>query len=83
MELQQEQALNQQAYRRLKKKIDQTYRTGQYVAIVRGMVVADAPTFRELIAKLAPIEEDPNRRFVIQAGVEYPKQEIILKGTQP
>ena len=70
MELQQEQALNQQAYRRLKKKIDQTYCTGQYVAIVRGRVVADAPTFRELIAKLAPIEEN--------CPEETPKELILL-----
>jgi len=80
--VQQEQQLNQRAYRRLKKKIDQTHLAGQYVAIVRGKVVADAPTFRELIAKLAPIEGDPDRRFVIQAGVEYPEKEIIKKLTR-
>ena len=83
MNLQQEQELNQRAYRRLKKKIDQNYPAGQYVAIVRGKVVTDAPAFRELIAKLEPIETNPDRRFVVQAGVEYPKKEIIKKVTKP
>jgi len=83
MSLQQERGFNERAYRRLKKKIDQTYPARQYVAIVRGRVVADAPTFHELIAILEPIEKDPNRRFVVQAGVEYPKKVIIRKDMSP
>lgn len=77
MSVQQEQELNRQAYRRLKKDIDQTYPVGQYVAIVRGSVAADAPSLDELIAKLDWVEKDPDRRFVIRAGVSYPKKETI------
>jgi hypothetical protein len=78
MNLQEERRLNERAYRRFKRKIDETYPSGQYIAIVRGNVVADAPTFRQLMAKLQSIETDPNRRFVVQAGVEYPREAIVL-----
>lgn len=78
MDLQQERELNQRAYRRLKKKIDQTHPSGQYVAIVRGKIVADDSSIRQLIAKLNSIESDPDRRLVVQAGVEYPSKVVRL-----
>ena len=70
---------NQRSCRRLRRKIDEMYPTGQYVAIVRGKVVADAPTFPQLITQLRPIESDPERRLVVQAGVNYPQRAIDLQ----
>jgi 23S rRNA-/tRNA-specific pseudouridylate synthase len=78
MTLPEERRRNQRAYRRLKKQIDETYPAGQYVAIVRDKIVADAPDFRQLMVKTEPIERDPDRRFVIQAGVDYPQEMIVL-----
>lgn len=74
MDVASEQALNERTYRRLKTKIDRIYPGEQYVAIVRGKIVADAPTFRDLIVKLSSIESDPERRLIVQAGVEYPRK---------
>jgi hypothetical protein len=83
MAVEEERKQNQQAFRRLKKKIAQSYPMGHYVGIVRGKIVADDASFRGLISKLDAIERDPDRRFVIQAGVEYPERvEILLDRTQ-
>jgi len=77
LDLERERERNRRAYRRLKARIDQTYSAGQYIGIVRGKVVADAPTFSELLHKLASIEMHPDLRFVVQAGVDYPREVVI------
>ncbi len=68
---------NEAAYRRLRGEIDSTYRPGEYVAIVRGKIVAHAETFESLLAQLDQIEEEPMQRFVVQAGVNYPDYVVI------
>ena len=73
-----ERVLNQRAYRRLKNKINQSYANGRYVAIVRGKIVADVETFRELIANVDPLESDPDRRLVVQAGTDYPEKLTMM-----
>ena len=74
-----EQELNDRAYRHLKDSIDASYPPGQFVALVRGRVIADADSFSELLAKLDRVQADPRRSFVIQAGEEYPEYEIIRR----
>lgn len=69
---------NLDAYARLKDDIDLRYPHGQYVAIVRGAIVADAPTFSALLSKLATIEQEPDCRLVVQAGITYPYEETIF-----
>ncbi len=83
MNLRQEQELNQRVYRTLKKEINQSYPAGHYVAIVRGKIVADASSFRELLSKVEVIERNPDRRFVVQAGVDYPPKRIIRRKLIP
>jgi hypothetical protein len=83
MNADQEYELNERAYRRLKDHIDRTYPTGHYVALLAGEIAADAPTFEDLQAKLDRIEPDPQRGFVIQAGVEYPVYEVIRPSRAP
>jgi hypothetical protein len=77
MNAEQEYEFNERAYRRLKDHIDRTYPPGHYVALLAGNVVADGSTFEELQAKLDPLQPDPQRGFVIQAGVDYPAYEVI------
>jgi hypothetical protein len=83
MNAEQEYDLNEPAYRRLKDHIDRTYPPGRYVALLAGNVVADAPTFEEMQAKLDSIQPDPLRGFVIQAGVDYPAYEVIRQRGTP
>ena len=71
-------AMNSAAYGRLKPEIDRSYPAGQFVAIYDGRIQADAPTFEELHRLLSSIIEHPERAFIIQAGVDYPKQGIIF-----
>ena len=79
MHAQHEQEVNRIAYRALKEGIDRAYPPGWFVAIVRGAVAADAADFPALLVRLESIEKDPERRFVVQAGVEYPEEDIILR----
>ena len=69
--------INEAAYHRLKGEIDSSYRLGEYVAIVRGEIVAHAETFPGLLAQLVQIEKDPMQRFVVQAGRYYPDYVVI------
>src|ERR1043165_3012091 len=73
-----ERRLNHRAFRRLKARIDRAYPAQQFVAIVRGQIVADAPTFDEVLAAVESIETDPERRFIVQAGVENPTETLVL-----
>ena len=69
---------NQQAYRRLKPDIDKRYPKGHFVAIDGGTVVADAPTFDEIDARLKLIRPGDREFFVIQAGDETPEYATIF-----
>ena len=78
LSLEQQRQRNQRTYRRLQEQINRTYPAGHFVGIVGGKIVAEAPTFRDLVTSLATIENDPDRRLVVQAGVEYPLEVIDL-----
>ena len=71
-----ERQLNQKAYQELKKELGQKY-PGQFVGIVRGQVVAHAPTFQEVLAQLEAIEPNPSARLVFRVGESYPKRVVI------
>ena len=65
------------AYPDLKGAIDAGYQKGRFVGIVDGRIVAEAATFLKLIAQLDRIESRPERRLVVQAGVDYPTSAVI------
>lgn len=69
---------NEAAYRRLKEAIAREYPRGQFVAIFGGQIVADAPTFEELSARLQATGKDSRDILVVEAGVEYPEYVTIF-----
>ena len=73
-----EHELNQDAYRRLKETIKNTYPYGRFVALVGGQIVADANDFNELHALLKKAGKDPFQAFIIQAGHDYLEKAIIF-----
>lgn len=66
-------------YERLKPRLEAQYPAGRFVGVVDGEVVADAPTFLELVVKLAAIEPRPDRRLVVQVGADYPASAVIRR----
>ena len=70
--------VDQEAYRRLKKKIKQTYPPGRFVAIHGGKIVADAKDFDELDRLLEKMGIDPPQALIVEAGVDYPEYITIL-----
>jgi hypothetical protein len=74
----QERQLNQAAYRRLRDSINQTYPSGQFLAISGDQIVAAAGRFDELQAALDSLGQDPAQVLIVEAGVEYPETAIIF-----
>ncbi len=72
MEGEQERKVNEEAYRRLKPTIDQTYPRGRFVAIDKGEIVGDAATFSELDNALLAQGKTSRYILVVEAGVDYP-----------
>jgi hypothetical protein len=69
---------NQDAYRRLKDTIERKYQHAQYVAISEGRIIADSHRFDDLRIRLASLGKDPTQTLVVQAGVDYPENAMIL-----
>ena len=65
-------------YEEIKQAIDKRFPPGQFVAVDDGCVIADGETHAELDQALAALGRSPHGRLVVQAGVEYPKEAIIL-----
>ena len=78
-----DQTINHAAYERLKPEIDRRYPAGQFVAIYDGCVVANAPTFEQLFAGVKELTTRPRDVFVVQAGVDYPKEATIFAVEKP
>jgi hypothetical protein len=74
----QERQLNQDAYRRLKNMINQSYSSGRFVAISGGQIAGDADSFREIKTLLKARGKDPAQVLIVQAGVEYPEYATIF-----
>ena len=69
---------NQVAFRKMKAMIDGTYPKGRFLAMERGQIVADAPSFDELATRVRSQGKNPKEMLIVQAGVEYPETGIIL-----
>jgi len=78
MQSEEERRLNQEAYSRLREEIKQDYPAGRFVAVAGGRVVGDSADFMDLRSQLLAIGLDPRDALIVQAGVEYPEQVIIL-----
>jgi hypothetical protein len=69
---------NQAAFQRMKAAINQTYAPWRFLAFVDETLVADAPTFEDLVANLAGRGLDPRNALVVQAGADYPEDTTIF-----
>ena len=74
--------INQRAYRNLKPEIDRTYPKGHFVAIDEGKIVADAPTFQELDARLDAMGKPSPEILVVQSGDELSGFGWIFSGEE-
>jgi len=69
---------NQAAFWRLKPELDARYPKGRYVAFHDGEIIADAATYEELDAVLAPRRLPKQTYLIIRAGLQYPEFVTIL-----
>jgi hypothetical protein len=70
--------MNEKAFRSLKPHIDQAFPAGRFVAIDEGRIVGDAATFEDLHSKLDRLGKTSKDVLVVQAGVSYPEDVVIL-----
>jgi hypothetical protein len=71
-------AINQAAFRRMKSELDNQYPPGHFVAFDDGQLIADAESFDKLTEALEAIDKNRPDVFVVQTGVYYPDEVIIL-----
>jgi hypothetical protein len=71
-------AINQEAFRQMKRGLDDQYPHGHFVSFDGGQLVADAESFDKLTEALQTIDKDRPDIFVAQAGVDDPNEVFIL-----
>lgn len=69
---------NQAAFDMCKDQLHKKYAIGTYVAFDDGKLIANAPSFDELTAKLAEQGRDRPDVFVVQVAESYPEKVFIL-----
>ena len=70
MVFEEENRVNQAAYKRLRGEIDSNYPKGRFVGFADGKIVADADTFDAIDAKLDALGLEPLATMVVQVGRE-------------
>jgi hypothetical protein len=78
MLFEEEYAINQAAYLRLRAEIDSSYPKGRFVALGGGQVIADAESIDKLLAKLNELGWEPLKTMAVQAGDDTPEYLEIL-----
>jgi hypothetical protein len=76
-----ENAINQAAYLRLRTEIDTTYPKGRFVALGGGKIIADAESIDAMLATLKALGWEPLKTMVVEAGDETPDYLEILSAT--
>ena len=61
-----------------KRDLSKRYPPGRFIAFDDGQIVADAASFDALTETLTAIGKNRPDVFVVQAGVDYPDEVIIL-----
>ncbi len=69
---------NELAFQKIREELNKQFPAGHFVAFDAGELIADAMTFDDLTAVLSALGKDRPDVFVAQAGVDYPKEVIIL-----
>ncbi|MBI3467254.1 MAG: hypothetical protein HY000_29935 [Planctomycetes bacterium] len=78
MDVEQNRAENQAAFRRLKRNIDASYPGGHFVAIHNGQIIADADSFDALHHVILGQGIDPRQTLVVRSQEEYPETATIF-----
>jgi hypothetical protein len=73
-----ENAVNQAAYLRLRAEIDENYPNGRFVALGGGQIIGDAESVEAMLAKLTELGWEPLKTMVVEAGDETPDYIEIL-----
>ncbi len=66
-----ERSRNEEAYKRLRGKLQQEYR-GQFVAIAQGKLVAAGSSLQEVITQAEAATPGATHRLIFKVGEEYP-----------
>jgi hypothetical protein len=69
---------SQDAFRKIKPRIDKSYPLGWFVALDGDQIIADAPTLEKLTGILLQMGRRPQETFMVQAGAEYPEKAVIF-----
>jgi hypothetical protein len=69
--------------RELRHEIDRRFPRGHAVAVEGGVIIADAPSFRELAQKLTAMGKTSKDILVLEAGVDPSEMNWILAAHQP
>ena len=69
---------NADAYRRLKRSIDQDYPRGWFVAVADDQVIGAAADFHALEAAVRTTGKDPREVLIVEAGATYPEDVTIF-----
>ncbi len=69
---------NRCAFQAAKRDLSKRYPPGRFIAFDDGQIVADAASFDALTETLTAIGKNRPDVFVVQAGVNYPDEVIIL-----
>jgi hypothetical protein len=69
---------NRAAFQEAKADLNKRFPPGRFIAFDDGQIIADAASFDELTQTLAAIGKDRPDVFVVQAGVDYADEVVIL-----
>ena len=78
MQFEEENRLNQAAYKRLRSEIDSNYPKGRFVGFADGKIVADAESYEAIDEKLNAMGFEPLKTMVVIAGDEMPEYVDLL-----
>ena len=78
MIFEEENRVNQAAYKRLRSEIDSKYPKGRFIGFADGKVVADAETFDVIDAKLDVLGLEPLKTMVVVAGDDMPEYVDVM-----
>lgn len=78
MLFEEENEVNQAAYKRLRTELDSKYPKGQFVGFHNGEIVADGESYDAIDRKLNALGFEPLKTMVVIAGDEMPEYVDIL-----
>ncbi|HXD85600.1 MAG TPA: hypothetical protein VN641_03845 [Urbifossiella sp.] len=78
MQYEEENRVNQAAYKRMRSEIDSNYPKGRFIGFADGKIVADAETFDAIDEKLNELGFEPLKTMVVIAGDDTPEYVDIL-----